>query len=156
MKYAGWIFVFTILVYCSCTLKRKEVTVYHRFDKNSWPRYNNIIFNIPIEESNNSFDIFLFAKHSPSYEFDNLDFGMIMNTPSGEERINQYEFKIKKKFGGFIGKCDKDSCEAVIPIKRGIVFNRKGILKIEIENLVPRLEVRELYGVGIKVVPFYQ
>lgn len=76
-----------------------------------------------------------------------------MNTPSGEERINQYNFVIRNKFGGFTGTCIQDTCEAIIPIKRGIIFSQKGILKLDVENLVPRLEVKDLFGVGIKLVP---
>jgi gliding motility-associated lipoprotein GldH len=137
----------------SCMLKKKEVIEYHRFEKNSWYRYDKIVFNIPVEEINKPYDIILFARHSRLYEFDNLDFGLIMNTPSGEERINQYKFILKDKFGRFIGIYSQDTCEAEIAIKKGIFFSQKGWLKIEIENLVPRLEVKELFGVGIKLVP---
>jgi gliding motility-associated lipoprotein GldH len=142
-----------LLLLSSCTLKKKEVIVYHKFENHSWYRYDKLVFNVPIEEINVPYDVFFFARHSIGYEFDNLDFAMIMNTPSGEERINQYNFTIKKKYGGFTGVCNKDSCEAIIAVKRGIFFSQKGTLKIEIENLVPRLEVQGLYGVGIKLRP---
>ena len=153
MKKGVLIFGVLLLLISSCTLKKKEVVVYHRFKNHSWYRFDNLLFNIPIEEINKPYDIFFFAMHSKKYEFDNLDFGIIMNTPSGEERINQYNFRIKKKFGGFSGFCYQDSCEAVIALKKGIFFSQKGILKIEVENLVPRLVVKELFGVGIKIVP---
>ncbi len=155
MKRIGFVSIFLILFLGSCTIKKKEVIVYHQFANHSWYRYDKLLFNVSVEEINKPYDIFLFARHSTGYEFDNLDFGIIMNTPSGEERINQYNFLIKKKFGGFSGVCNQDSCEATIAIKRGIIFSKKGVLKIEVENLVPRLEVKELYGVGIKFVPSY-
>ena len=146
---SGLIFLFLY----SCMFQKKEVIIYHQFEKHSWYRFDKLLFKVPIEEINKSYDIIFFARHSKDYEFDNLDFAMIMNTPSGEERINRYNFPIKKKFGGFTGVCNQDSCEAIIAIKRGILFSQKGILKIEVENLVPRLEVTGLFGVGIKLVP---
>ena len=153
MKRICFLSLAVFLLLCSCTLKKKEVIVYHQFEKHSWHRYDNLQFVVPVEEINKPYDIFFFARHSKEYEFDNLDFGIIMNTPSGEERINQYVFKIKKRFGGFSGVCNHDSCEATIAIKKGIFFSQKGILKIEVENLVPRLEVKGLYGVGIRLAP---
>ena len=142
-----------LLLTASCHHNKKEVVFYHKFEKKSWFRYDHLTFNIPIQEDNMPYTLYLFAKHGKNYEFDNLDFAIIMNTPSGEERINQYNFVIRKKFGGFTGTCIQDTCEAIIPIKRGIFFSQKGMLKLDIENLVPRLEVKDLFGVGIKLVP---
>lgn len=75
---------------------------------------------------------------------------MIMNTPSGEERIKEYSFRIRRD-GSFTGKCTGDSCEAVISLKKEMFFSSGGILRIEIENLVPRLETKNLLGVGIRL-----
>ncbi len=142
-----------LLLTASCNHNKKEAIFFHKFEKKSWYRYDHLTFNIPIQEVNMPYTLYFFAKHGKNYEFDNLDFGIIMNTPSGEERINQYNFVIRNKFGGFTGTCIQDTCEAIIPIKRGIIFSQKGILKLDVENLVPRLEVKDLFGVGIKLVP---
>jgi gliding motility-associated lipoprotein GldH len=146
-------YFFLLLILISCNVKKKGITVYHKFEKHTWNRFENLRFRIPVEEVGKPMDIYFFAAHTKEYQFDNLDFGVIMNTPSGEERINQYNFVIRKKFGGFVGNCDQDSCVATIAIKKGIILSQPGILSIEIENLVPRLAVTELFGVGIKLVP---
>jgi gliding motility-associated lipoprotein GldH len=150
-----YFFYLAILIgsFFSCSPHPKEIVVYHQFERNSWHRFEKLLFNIPIHEPNKVYDIYFFARHSTNYKFENLDFGMIMNTPSGEERINQYSFKIKKTTGGFYSKCSKDTCSAEMAIKRGLLFPKKGILKIEIETLVPRLEIDELFGVGIRIIP---
>ena len=142
-----------LLLFTMCNRKPREIISYHRFDKFTWYRHDNLVFNIPVDEIQKPYDILLFARHTRAYEFDDLDFGMIMQTPSGEERINEYNFRIKDKFNGFTGKCSGDSCEATIVLKRGIVFSQKGMLKVEIENLVPKMEVQELLGIGIKLTP---
>jgi gliding motility-associated lipoprotein GldH len=133
--------------------RKREAVFYHPFTDQSWHRFDKLLFTIPVTEVNQPVNLWFFARHTKEYEFDNLDFSMIMNTPSGEERINQYHFSIKNSYGDFTGNCSGDSCEAVIALKRGIVFSEKGNLKIELENLVPRLETKHLLGVGIKVVP---
>ena len=151
-KFVTFSLVF-LLFFSSCTLKKKEIIVYHKFEKCTWNRYDHLLFNIPVEETNKPYNIFFFARHSKDYEYDNLDIGVIMNTPSGEERINQYNFPIRKKFGGFTGQWNQDTCESSIALKRGISFSRKGVLNIDVENLVPRLEVKALFGAGIRLIP---
>ena len=77
---------------------------------------------------------------------------MIMITPSGEERIKEYSMDIRRKDGGFVGQFISDSCEVSIALKKELKLT-KGILNLEIENLVPRPEVRGLLGIGIRLHP---
>ena len=133
--------------------KNKDYVLYYPFKQHFWSRFNKLQFEIPLLPSPKGWDIYFFAYHTKDYPFDNLDFNMIMNSPSGEERIKEYHFEIKRKNGEFAGECTKDSCLATIALKKEIYFPEKGILKIEIENLVPRLEVKGLLGAGIRMHP---
>jgi gliding motility-associated lipoprotein GldH len=142
----------TLLILSSCS-KDKDYVIYHRFPDHSWYRYNILQFEIPIEPSKESYDVYFFAVHSRKYSFENLDFNMIMTTPDGEERIREYHFPIRRKNGGFIGEFSGDTCSASIPLKKEIYFSSKGVLKIEIENLVPRLEIKGIMGAGIRLHP---
>jgi gliding motility-associated lipoprotein GldH len=140
-----------MLVLLSSCSNDKDYVIYHRFPKHAWYRYNILQFEIPVERSEKAYDVIFFTRHTKDYPFDNLDFNMIMTTPSGEERIKEYHFVIKRKDGGFTGECTKDSCMASIPLKNEIYFPAKGILKIEIETLVPRVEIPGILGVGIRL-----
>jgi hypothetical protein len=111
------------------------------------------MFDIPILDINKRYDVFFFANLTKEYEFDNLEFNMIMTTPTGEERIKEYKFLLKDKTGGFTGNCNQDSCTASITLKRGLWMDKKGMLRIEIETLVPRMQINALLGVGIRLVP---
>ena len=149
-----------ILVYCllivvvlSGCKKNHEIVSYHKFSNNIWERYDILKFDIPISEADESYDVYFFANHTRDYEFDNLRFNMVMTTPSGEERIKEYHFMIKKKTGEFTGTCASDSCSASITLKKGLRITKKGMLRIEIETLVPRLQITSLLGVGIRMVP---
>jgi gliding motility-associated lipoprotein GldH len=133
--------------------KNNDYVLYYPFKQHVWQRFNKLQFEIPLRSSQKGWDIYFFAHHTKDYQYDNLDFNMIMNTPSGEERINEYHFEIKKKNGQFSGECTNDSCVATIALKKEIYLPEKGILKIEIENLVPRLKVEGLLGVGIRMHP---
>ena len=142
--------IFLILSGCK---KNNEILSYHKFKDQTWNRFEKIRFDIPILETDKRYDVFFFANHTRDYEFDNLEFNMIMTTPSGEERIREYLFLLKNKTGGFTGTCSGDSCTASITLKKGLWMEKKGMLRIEIETLVPRLQIHGLLGAGIRMVP---
>jgi gliding motility-associated lipoprotein GldH len=141
-----------MILFSGCR-KNNDYILYYPLKQHAWQRFNKLQFEIPLRASPKGWDIYFIAHHTKAYSFDNLDFNMIMNTPSGEERIKEYHFEIKNKTGEFTGVCTKDSCEATIALKKEIYLPEKGVLKIQIENLVPRLQVDELLGVGIRMHP---
>ena len=142
----------TLFIFAGCK-KNNEIISYHKFKDQTWNRFEKIRFDIPVMDIGKPYDVYFFASHTRAFEFDNLNFNMIMSTPSGEERIKEYTFLLKDKTGEFTGKCSTDSCVATVALKKGIYMEKKGMLRIEIEVLVPRLEIKALLGVGIRLVP---
>jgi gliding motility-associated lipoprotein GldH len=147
------LFYLLVVVVLSGCKKNNDIVSYHKFSNRTWERFDILKFDIPIVKSGKSWDIYFFANHTKEYEFDNLKFNMVMTTPSGEERIKEYLFVIKDKTSGFLSNCTHDSCSISIALKKGLLIEKRGILRIEIETLVPRLEIKELLGVGIRMVP---
>jgi gliding motility-associated lipoprotein GldH len=144
---------FLIVASLSACKKNDEIIRYHKFPNQTWDRFTILKFDIPVLETGKTYDIYFFAHHTKEYEFDNLKFNMIMETPSGENRIKEYLFMIKNKTGGFLGNCANDSCSASIALKKDLLIDKKGMLRIQVEALVPRLEIKGLLGVGIRMVP---
>ena len=132
--------------------KRESRELYHRFPEKSWARFHLLSFEIPVKKVC-SYNIYLFARFTPDFQYKTLDFNMIMNTPSGEERIHEYQMEVKSKSGTFCIECNKDSCQGTILLKKEINLTKQGILKIEIENLTPRLTTEGILGVGIQLDP---
>lgn len=143
--------IFFILLLSGCS-KQNEIVSYHKFNDRIWNRFDIIKFDIPVTDVEKPYDVIFFANYTKEYEFDNLEFNMVMTTPSGEERIKEYKFLIKNKTGGFTGVCTPDSCTSSIVLKRGLDMQKKGVLRIEIETLVPRIQIPALLGVGIRLV----
>ena len=151
IKPVAWgLLILFLLLGCK---KSNEIIRYHKFNDKTWNRFEKLRFDIPVLDIEKRYDVYLFANHTKDYEFDNLEFNMIMTTPSGEERIREYRFLLKNKTGGFTGNCNQDSCTATIVLKKGLQMEKKGMLRIEIETLVPRMQINALLGVGIRLVP---
>ena len=150
-KYAVFIFFLITATFTGCK-KDQDYVIYHRFDNQVWKRFNILQFEIPVGNKQSTYDVYFFTHITRQYEFDYLDFNMIMTTPSGEERIKEYRINIKRKEGTFIGRFTNDSSEYSIALKKGITLT-KGNLILQIENLVPRLETKAILGVGIRLHP---
>lgn len=151
MKTTLQLLAMALLLGISCS-RNKPIEVYQQFDNQSWHRYRTLKFEIPLNTSGNSYDIMIFAHLTKDFSYETLDFNMVMNTPSGEERIKEYQLKIKSFTGSFLGKCDQDSCIYSMPLKKGIIIAEPGILKIELENLTPRIETTGILGIGIRLL----
>jgi hypothetical protein len=93
------------------------------------------------------------ARFDQGFEYETLNFNMIMNTPSGEERIKEYEMKVKSKAGSFLFPCAGDSCLGQQLLKKELWISKPGVLVIEIENLTPRLRTGGIRSAGIRLEP---
>ena len=126
--------------------------LYHKFPDKNWERFNILSFEIPVDAVDKPYNVYLFARFSSEFKYEKLEFNMVMNTAAGEERISQYELAVKSKSGTFLGECKNDSCEGSILLKRELNLSKPGILKIEIENLTPRIVTEGVIGIGIRLV----
>jgi gliding motility-associated lipoprotein GldH len=144
-------FFILVLSFAGCG-KKEGTELYHRFPDKAWARFNFLSFEIPVQQPK-SVNIFLFARFDKGFQPDSLSFNMIMNTPSGEERIKAYTMDVKSASGQFEIACTNDSCQGEVLLKKELNLSKSGILKIEIENLMPRLATEGILGVGIRMEP---
>jgi gliding motility-associated lipoprotein GldH len=139
-----------ILISCA---REKSDQVYYPLKNDTWQRFNILKFELPVNEGNQRLDVLFFAELTQAYPFDNLDFNMVMNTPSGEERINSFQIKVNSGSGGPSGNCRGDTCLYELPLQKALFIAKPGVLTIEIENLNPRIETVGISGVGIRLIP---
>ena len=125
--------------------------IYYPFQSESWQRFNILSFELQVEKADKPYEVVFFARHNLDFPYRSLDFNMVMNTPSGEERIKEYRLKVKNPAGKLLGKCENEICEVMVVLKKEIYFNKSGLLVIELENLTPRMKTPGLLGVGIRL-----
>jgi gliding motility-associated lipoprotein GldH len=136
----------------ACSGKPEAKELYHRFPDGNWPRFNILSFEIPVTEAGKTCDLYLFATFTKNFRYETLNFNMVMNTAAGEERIKEYEMAVRGRTGAFNGECRGDSCRVTMLLKKELLPGKPGILKLEIENLTPRLNTEGVAGVGIRLV----
>jgi len=152
-RFIAFLFPLTlVLILHGC--KSSEVEeLYHRFPNKTWERFNKLSFEMMIENVNDPYDVGLFICFSQEYPFNTLDYNMVMTTAGGEERINEYQMKVRSEKGLFILECHGDSCIGSMLLKKKLKISKPGVLKIELENLTPRLRSEGIYGIGIRLIP---
>jgi gliding motility-associated lipoprotein GldH len=145
--------LFVVLVISIACTSNRPKELYHVFPGGIWERYNILSFEIPVEEAGEPVDVILFGNFTEGFQYETLDFNMTMKTPSGEERIKEYQMKVKTKEGIFLGeKRDKNHyCE--IALKRRLNTGKAGKMVIQIENLIPRLRTEGIEGIGVRLSP---
>lgn len=150
-RYVLNILLILVIATMSGCMNRESTELYHAFTNKSWARFDLLNFEVPVKKTG-LYNIYLYARFTPEFQNETLKFNMIMNTPAGEERFMEYSMDIRSESGDFIIECSKDSCQGTIMLKKEIDFHKPGILKIEIENLIPRLTTDGVLGVGIRLV----
>lgn len=148
LKYLLFIPGFILLSGCQ---EKNPNGVYYPFKNHSWQRFNILKFEIPVKTSEKPYKVVFFARHNKDFINNSLDFNMILNTPSGEERIREFQLMIRDSEDKFLGKCDKGICEASLFLSKELFIHKDGLLVVELENLIPRIETPGLVGVGIRL-----
>ncbi len=141
-----------ILGISGCTGHR-AAEVYFPFKDHIWYRFNKLTFQVPIQHPGHPCKLVFFIRNTSDFEYRTFDFNMIMDTPSGEERIREYHLQVKDAGGKFLGMATGDSITTSIVLRKEVTFDEKGNLKIEIENLIPRLQTNGILGAGIRLEP---
>jgi len=115
---------------------------------NTWNRFDNQVFEIPVNETGKSYDIFLTMKRTADYPYDELPVNVVLQTPSGEERIHEFTFKLRQS----LKESDlekEDSLTSEFQLWKEILLSDKGKCTITIENLIPKIATPGIASIGI-------
>jgi gliding motility-associated lipoprotein GldH len=129
----------------------KPVSQTHKFKNGVWERFDFLNFELPVENSKASFDISVDLRFTSDFPAESLYINVVMTTPSGEERIKDYNLTVKDRNGNFLGTKTDGVYRLSVPIRKGIRFNEAGICKFEIENLMPKYVTSGIVEFGIKL-----
>ncbi|MCX6287859.1 MAG: hypothetical protein NTY96_12155 [Bacteroidetes bacterium] len=141
-----------ILIIVTACIRVKPAEKSISFSNKSWQRYNILKYEFPIVEMKKSYDIVFELRCAKSFAYNDLPLNMVLNTPSGEERIKEYQIQVKDKNGLFAGTLSGDTCITRLVLKKNLYCSVKGILKVEIENLNPRMETEGVYSAGLILI----
>ena len=144
------LFTACILLF-SCS-RDKPIEKRISFPGESWSRFNILKFEFPVTESGKSYDFVFVLRCRKSFAYDELPLNMVLNTPSGEERIKEYILPVKDVNGSLKGTCNGDTCIVELTLKRGLNCSNRGMMKVEIENLNPKLTTEGVFSTSLILI----
>ncbi len=148
-----WIF-FLLLSLCIPFACKKDagLTVFHSFPDRAWNRFEKQTFDFLIENTSATYDMTLILRHTDDYPFENLYMHVIMEMPGGEERIGEYDFNVKGPGEEFLSRVSKGGYrEITFSLHKGLRFAETGICRVEMENLIPKIEIPGIIALGISL-----
>jgi gliding motility-associated lipoprotein GldH len=115
-----------------------------------WNRFDNQIFEVPVTETGKSYDIYLTMKRTIDYPYDELPVNVVLQTPSGEERIREFTFKLSQSIKEQEQE-GADSLSSKFQLWKEVLLSDKGKCTITIENLIPKIATPGIANIGIVV-----
>ncbi len=131
----------------------KEGPVYEKYlqlKNSSWDRFDQKLIEIPPQKTDNSCDITLVVRCTEQFQDTNFPLYVILTSPSGEEQIREVSLPVREN-GKLITRPDETKPEARIILWKNIILGDKGMSKISIENMIPRIQTRGIDEIGIVV-----
>lgn len=133
--------------------KEKSFSKVYNFDNNTWQRFDFLHFDFDIEKTDTPYDVVVVVRYTEDFPSQNLLFNLVMNMPSGEERIREYKIKIRDKEGNLMGETKAGYHEQYKTIRRQLRFSETGHLGFEIENLMTKYYTPGVVEFGMVLEP---
>ncbi len=140
----------SLLMAVSCTSHEPVFEKYKKFDHNTWDRFNQILFTIPIREPGLDYDVFLVIKPVKEFAYNDMPVYIIMDTPSGEERMKEVNAHLREN-NKFIGEVEGKPAVIKVLLWKALRISDKGSCKISVENMIPKIQTSGIAEIGIEV-----
>jgi hypothetical protein len=116
-----------------------------------WERFNILHYDFDLQGSEQSVDVILIIKTNSDFQYDSLPMNMVLKSPAGEERIREFCMQFGKTNPLQEKLQSGDTIIYSMVLKKGLEIKTNGLLKIEIENLNPRINTEGIYSAGIRL-----
>jgi len=148
MKNIFGLMIFVALAFAGCN-SRQPVSQIHTFTNATWQRFEHLNFQLPVNKAGAAYDISVVIRYTKQFPAAALPVNLVMNTPGGEERIKDYNLYLKDKNGNFLGREEDGVYQITIPVRQGMIFEKTGTVKFDIENLMPKYYTTGIAEFGI-------
>ncbi|MDR2084854.1 MAG: hypothetical protein LBP67_07660 [Bacteroidales bacterium] len=152
MKFRSvFLLILVSVIFSSCNKQKVYFSQTHTFNHGIWPRFEHVIFDVPIPPSKN-LDMVLEITHDQSINFNILPLHVIMTNEDGEERIREFQIRLKDAHE-FRGEIQDDG---MIVYKHVIRSNfstpAQTTYNVDIECFYPKYEIPCIYALTLKLV----
>ncbi|MCD4729327.1 MAG: gliding motility lipoprotein GldH [Bacteroidales bacterium] len=145
-----WLLLVLLTFSFGCS-NRKVFEEFKKFDKVSWHRFNYLEFEVPVEDTDSEFDIYISLRHLPEFPHKQLPVNFTIYSPSGEMRTADHMLELNDDEGNSLSKCLGDFCDVSILVREDFKFSETGTFKFRIENKWKKVDLPGIMEVGLLI-----
>lgn len=145
-----WLFLVIVTFSFGCS-NNKVFEEYREMDKFSWNRFNILKFEVPVDDTESEFDIYIAIRHLPEFPYKQLPVNLTIYSPSGEMRSANQTLSLYDKAGNSLSECLGDFCDISVVVRKEFKFSEQGIYKFRIENKWKKVDLPGIMEVGLIV-----
>jgi len=142
-----------LMLYLAGCTKENTFRVYHSFPEKSWERFDVLDIEIPVDSAPENWDLIINVWFTDSFEPYELPLYVVWEHPSGEERISEYQIKVRDQKEIMLLPCNGDSCSGKVIVQRSFRNLKRGIIRMQIENLNPKMITQGISGLEVLLKP---
>lgn len=121
------------------------------FEDLIWNRFNIIEMEVPVENAEQLYDVYVLFVHSDVYPTDHIAMNITFYYPNGGMRSRDYEFRLQDVKLQWIGEKKGDYYSNYFPVNLGMRFPESGITRVRIENKMTKFNMAGIASVGLFV-----
>ena len=114
-----------------------------------WLKKDSRTFNVPIENTDNTYDLSLSFRYVEGFPYEALKVNIIETSPSGKETSKEYDLKVREESGEYIGEVALDIWDSEHLIEANKKYSEKGKYTYKIEHVMPKDPVQMVMEIGV-------
>jgi gliding motility-associated lipoprotein GldH len=138
MKNFITLFVVGILLF-SCT---PEGEIYNEHKELSpemeWKKKDARKFEVPIDDNSGAYDMSLSFRYAEGYPYKTAKVKVTEKSPSGKKTVSEYDLKVRKANGDYIGEGSLDIWDSEHMVEKGKKFEETGTYTYVIQHNMPQ------------------
>ncbi|HEX2921156.1 MAG TPA: gliding motility lipoprotein GldH [Bacteroidales bacterium] len=150
-KYALIIKVFLLILLISSCSRNVVYNEAQIMEDNTWNLMNTLTFDIPIEDTINSNNVFFSIRTGTAYQFRNIFLFVSTTSPEGKTISDTLEYYLADEAGKWYGKGFGDIKELLLPYKSNVYFPLKGTYRFTVGHGMRAEDLKGVYDFGMRV-----
>jgi gliding motility-associated lipoprotein GldH len=144
------VFAIVILLFSSCD-RNVIFSDSVAMKKNDWNLMNALSFNVPVEDTINSNNVYFTIRTGSSYPFRNIYLFVTTVSPEGKTVTDTLQYYLADEKGKWYGKGFGDINELNLPYKSNVYFPVKGTYHFKVRHGMRAEDLKGVYDFGMRV-----
>lgn len=124
---------------------------YHEITDAVWHKDSVIVFNVPVEDTLQTHNLYIQLRNETSYRFSNIWLFIEITRPGGEMLRDTFEVVLAEPSGRWLGKGYGGLKTQQVIYQRDVTFQSSGELKVEIGHGMREDNLQGIHDVGFRV-----